>query len=194
MARLAAGRGWLSCCASVHGMRARGRGLPSPRSWWLLSGPQVTVFLVGAYAKYNWPYVWVSVSPVQRRACMAAACVACLRLRSRPGARQPGHGMSAAAAERQPLPAAAHCSCVPSRTAKAWRRLMHRWTCPAHATGSRTVSRHQRAWGGSPARPTPPVVSLAFLCARTPISSPQLPHAAGSLAGRGAAVPSGPAS
>jgi hypothetical protein len=22
---------------------------------------QVTVFLIGAYAKYNWPYVWVSV-------------------------------------------------------------------------------------------------------------------------------------
>lgn len=21
---------------------------------------QVTVFLIGAYAKYNWPYVWVS--------------------------------------------------------------------------------------------------------------------------------------
>jgi hypothetical protein len=26
----------------------------------LSSVVQVTVFLIGAYAKYNWPYVWVS--------------------------------------------------------------------------------------------------------------------------------------
>ena len=26
-----------------------------------MQNPEVTVFLIGAYAKYNWPYVWVSV-------------------------------------------------------------------------------------------------------------------------------------
>lgn len=25
-----------------------------------IHNPEVTVFLIGAYAKYNWPYVWVS--------------------------------------------------------------------------------------------------------------------------------------
>lgn len=27
--------------------------------------PEVTVFLIGAYAKYNWPYVWVSLDSSQ---------------------------------------------------------------------------------------------------------------------------------
>ena len=27
---------------------------------------EVTVFLVGAYAKYNWPYVWVSTRQQRR--------------------------------------------------------------------------------------------------------------------------------
>jgi hypothetical protein len=27
-----------------------------------VQNPDVTVFLIGAYAKYNWPYVWVGAS------------------------------------------------------------------------------------------------------------------------------------
>lgn len=49
-----------TCRVSIH---SNGNALPpaSPASHELdIHNPDVTVFLIGAYAKYNWPYVWVS--------------------------------------------------------------------------------------------------------------------------------------
>ena len=38
-----------------------------------MHNPEVTVFLIGAYAKYNWPYVWVS-GAMMRWAAVLLAC------------------------------------------------------------------------------------------------------------------------
>lgn len=38
----------------------------------------MTVFLIGAYAKYNWPYVWVSLQPARRETQTAHAVATAL--------------------------------------------------------------------------------------------------------------------
>lgn len=42
----------------------------------LSAAVQVTVFLIGAYAKYNWPYVWVSAAVGRPLGAVAADLMA----------------------------------------------------------------------------------------------------------------------